>query len=225
MKLRILLAALVPGLAALGAEAAPVTGARPVEMAGSRVVLSFSLPARFDEGEILLVVEGGPRVRLTPELPPGTTRAEVLLPALAGRARFVLRAGRPRDGRTETPREREERDIAFSEPFLLQPSSSARLPYRAPVSRVVAGSPATEWWATEALSRPEAPDRDARTSSGLEAGVPQDAPLLDGKRSPRHGRAAPKVEGGANAVVALLGRHRSSRAVGAFPGAAIPLLN
>ncbi|MBL8112732.1 MAG: hypothetical protein JNK60_07595 [Acidobacteria bacterium] len=224
--LRRLLAALVPGLAALGAEGASIDGARPVEAAGSRIVVSFSLPARFDEGEILLAVEGGPRVRLTPELAPGTTRAEVVLPALAGRARFVLRAGRPRDGRVETPGEREERDIAFSRPFHIEVSGAARLPYRSAPTRRVPGGPASEWWATEPLSRPTEPEGDGHTSSsGLTAGAPADEALLTAKRVVRPGRTAPKAEGGRSPVPVAAARPRADRALAAFPGAAVPLLN
>lgn len=117
----------------------------------TRYSVAWTLPAGFDESELLLEIAGGPRVRLTDEIRSRSPRVEVVLPRLTGRARFVVRAGR--DGGGAEDRGLAERDVAFSESFALAaiPAASARPPVRAAASRPARGHE-MEWW-SEAPAR------------------------------------------------------------------------
>ncbi|MDX9736322.1 MAG: hypothetical protein RBU36_19490, partial [Thermoanaerobaculia bacterium] len=61
---------------------------------GDAIAVAWTLPPGFEESELLIQVDGGPRIRLTPECHDENPRFVIEVPALAGRARFVLRAGR-----------------------------------------------------------------------------------------------------------------------------------
>jgi hypothetical protein len=109
---------------------------------GGTVAVSWNLPVGFEESELLIALEGGPRVRLTDESPEARPRVLVRLPALVGRARFVVRAGR----KDASGRHRGT-DVAFSESFSLSYSPvSGPIPVLAPRSRPAPGEE-TEWWA------------------------------------------------------------------------------
>jgi hypothetical protein len=115
----------------------------------SGITVSWHLPPGFEESELLLEVEGGPRVRLTDELRGPHPRVVVVLPALAGSARFLVRAGREDE---ERGGKRREIDIARSESFALAGvPTTGRVPVWAATTRPVPGS-AMEWWA-EATGR------------------------------------------------------------------------
>lgn len=114
--------------------------------------VSWQLPAGFEESELLLEIDGGPRVRLTDELREDRPRVEVRMPALAGMARFVVRAGR------KTGRGRhEEVDLASSGWFVLSAiPASGPMPVLARASRPVPGSE-MEWWSETAGRIPQGP--------------------------------------------------------------------
>lgn len=109
-----------------------------------QITVSWDLPDGFDESELLVEVEGGPRVRLTGEIRGRNPRVNLSLPPLAGRARFVVRAGR--DDEERERRGLAEQDIAFSESFPLgELPTSPRAPVRAAASRPASGHE-MEWW-------------------------------------------------------------------------------
>ena len=210
---RALLAILVFASPALPATVhVDVSGPSP----DGRFAVSWALPSGFDESELLVEVDGGPRVRLTDELRVARPSVLVEVPALAGTARFVVRAGGAGLG---------ERDVAFSERFRIDGLAlSGRAPVLLPASRSNRAA-GTEWWA----------DRPAAvapfSSSGLSAPgareVDEPAPVL-ALPVPRAG------EGPGSAAVSLLPRRRgasppaplpASLRAEAFRGAAVPLRN
>lgn len=139
---------------------------------GATVAVSWTLPAGFEESELLIVLEGGPRVRLTDESPEARPRVLVRLPALVGTARFVVRAGRQEAGGR-----RRAHDVAFSESFSLSFSPvSGPIPVLAPRSRPAPGEE-TEWWAESTRPVREGP------APGME-GRPAAATTLPGASSP-----------------------------------------
>lgn len=121
---------------------------------GHSVAVSWRLPEGFAESELLIQVDGGPRVRLTDETREAHPRVVARIPALAGTARFLVRAGR-----RDTDGRHREQTVAVSEPFALGPSlAPGPLPARALSSRPSAGEP-MEWWAGTSGRAPEGPSR------------------------------------------------------------------
>lgn len=141
-----LVATLLPSMHARGEGVVVETGPF-VSVSG--LTVSWQLPAGFEESELLLEVEGGPRVRLTNELRGRHPRVAVVLPALVGTARFLVRAGRKDE---ERGGKHSEFDIARSERFALAglPTTN-RVPVWAATTRPIPGA-AMEWWA-EATGR------------------------------------------------------------------------
>ncbi len=208
---------------------APIAGAESivVEQGGhdsaSGITVSWYLPPGFEESELLLEIEGGPRVRLTGELRGRHPRAVVNLPALAGSARFVVRAGRNTEDRGP---DREEVDVAASGSFALTGlPTTGRAPVRAAATRPVPGA-AMEWWA-EASGRPVEGPSPALAGPVLagDAEEPPDAPALPSSRPvpavpTREEAAGP---GDPSPAAALAVRRGPRERV--FPGAATPLRN
>lgn len=206
---------------------APIAGAESVVVeqgardAASGITVSWHLPPGFEESELLLEIEGGPRVRLTGELRGRHPRAVVNLPALAGSARFVVRAGRKPEDRGS---DHEEIDVAASGSFALAGlPTTGRAPVRAAATRPVPGA-AMEWWA-EAFGRPaEGPSPTlAGPVLARDAEEPPAAPALP---SSRPVPAVPTSEAAAgpgdpSSVAALAFRRGPREKV--FTGAATPL--
>ena len=188
---------------------------------GSTIAVSWRLPQGFEESELLIQVDGGPRVRLTDESREERPRVVVSIPALTGTARFLVRAGRREaDGRHR------EHTIATSEPFALGPPvAGGPLPARALSSRPSAGEP-MEWWSKSAGHAPEGPTPGlesrrtewspgrAETPAALPAPRPDGAPRKESTdRTAVDAGPAEPVPVGAGL------RH------GAFAGAPVPLRN
>lgn len=216
-----LLATLLPATSVAAEGVVVETQGTP---ASSGITVSWHLPPGYDESELLLEVEGGPRVRLTPELDGRAPRVVVVLPVLAGTARFVVRAGRENDRRNGR---REEVDVAASETFSLSGLATAgQFPVRAAATRPVPGA-VMEWWA-EAPGRPvegPEPSRTGPSAPTVTAEGTRADPALPSSR-PVSGlpadedRAAPG-EGPPTAPPAPQAGPRA----GAFPGATTPLRN
>ena len=190
---------------------------------GRTVVVSWDVPREYEESELLIVVEGGPRVRLTDEQLEPSPRVHVRLPSLVGTARFLVRAGRR--GPDGTHR---EEDLVRSEPFPLAihpTGAGASLPVLAPSTRPGAMAE-TEWWAEEAAGRvgwPESGLGDAdRARSGDVIRSVGDLPPS------RHGSAPSRDDGPG---LASPDRLATSLPPGAgprerpFSGAPVPLRN
>lgn len=149
------LALLAHILLAQGAASEGIVVESGLDPSASGITVSWHLPPGFEESELLLEIEGGPRVRLTDELLGRHPRVVVVLPALAGKARLLVRAGRKDETRGGKHR---EIDIARSESFALAGlPSTGRVPVRAATTRPVPGA-AMEWWA-------EAPGRSVEGPS------------------------------------------------------------
>ena len=135
----VLLAAL-PIAAPAAARGIVVEPARIVP--GATVAVSWEVPPGCEESELLIEVEGGPRVRLTDERRERSPRVVVRIPALAGTARLLVRGG----GEGPEGRHRET-DLLVSERFVLAPGprTLATPPVPAASTRPDAG-PAWEWW-------------------------------------------------------------------------------
>lgn len=152
------------------------------------ITVSWDVPHGFDESELLVEVEGGPRVRLTGEIHGRSPQVTVTLPRLAGRARFVVRAGREageadEDRDEDAEEESRERDVAWSESFGLDElPMSPVVPVRAASTRPLPGID-MEWWA-------EAP---ARGKEGPGSGIsePRAAAPIDGSPAPALGSSRP----------------------------------
>lgn len=210
-------------LLAPGAGAEGVVVETRTDASVSGITVSWQLPPGFEESELLLEVEGGPRVRLTDELRGRHPRVVVVLPALAGSARFVVRAGREDEDRGGKHR---EVDVARSERFALAGlPTTGRVPVRAAATRPVPGA-TMEWWAEAAGRSVEGPSPflDGRVPA-VDTATPPAAPALP---SSRPGAAASPTEAtaglgdGTPAAPLTTG----SRALGrAFPGATTPLRN
>lgn len=188
-----------------------------------RFAVSWELPPGLDESELLVEIEGGPRVRLTGEIRSRSPRVDVALPRLAGRARFVIRAGLD-----DADREREglaERDVAFSETFTLDViTTSVRAPVRAAVSRPSPGHE-MEWWSEPPARGIEGPGAGL-SASRVEGGA------VDTDREPALKERRPASSGLSSSSSRTRTRHhlratRPSRPVGSrpFSGAAVPLRN
>jgi hypothetical protein len=188
-----------------------------------RATVSWDLPAGFDESELLVEIEGGPRVRLTGEIRSRNPRVDVALPRLSGRARFVIRAGR--DIEEIDRRGLEERDVSYSEAFTLgEIRTSPRSPVRAASTRPTAGHE-TEWWSESPTRRIEGPAA-GMSASRLSRGAigPDPLPLLRGPRP--ESQAASSVSSAAR----LQHPSRTSWPAeplgsGRFSGTAVPLRN
>jgi len=148
--LPIALLAALPLASPLGAQGIVVEPG--VIAPGHTVTVSWRVPAGFEESELLVVLDGGPRVRLTDEFREERPRAVVRVPAVVGTARFLVRAGRENaSGRHE------EIDVATSEWFSLAFAPvAAPVPVRAPSTRPASGE-AMEWWSHPAGRVPEGP--------------------------------------------------------------------
>lgn len=189
---------------------------------GHTVAVSWRVPAGFVESELLVVLDGGPRVRLTDEFREERPRAVVRVPAVVGRARFLVRAGRK-----NAAGRHEEIDLATSEWFSLSFAPVAGpVPVRAPSTRPDSGE-ATEWWSQPAAGRtPDGP------SPGIDAPNATDGP--DGTASPA---ALPpdRTDAGPGSPRTIAGfleeRQAAPRPPGPrvldrpFPGAPVPLRN
>ncbi len=194
----------------------------PGEVApGRTVAVSWHLPAGFEESELLIELDGGPRVRLTEESREEHPRFTVRLPAVVGTARFVVRAGR-KDG---SGRHREF-TVATSESFSLAFSSvAAPIPVRAPASRPAPGEE-MEWWA-EAPGRPgEGPTPSLEGPvARADSTAPPEAPALPSSRPVPEASlfevSCALPEGTPAAPLAPPGGARER----AFPGASTPLRN
>lgn len=219
---------LAPAVLAALALAPPALAARlvvePAPLApGRTVVVSWDVPHEYEESELLIVVEGGPRVRLTDEQLDPSPRVHVRLPSLVGTARFLVRAGRKGpDGRHR------EEDLARSEPFPLAidpAGAGASLPVLAPSTRPDAMEE-TEWWAEEAAGRLGWPGSGlgdgARTRSG-------EVPRSVGDLPPTRHETAPSRDTGRD----LAAPERRAAALPSearprersFSGAQVPLRN
>ena len=131
-------------------------------VSGGTVAVSWTLPSGFEESELLIALEGGPRVRLTDESREARPRFLVRLPAVVGTARFVVRAGRKVDGGRHR-----EFDVATSESFPLAFASvSGPIPVLAPASRPAPGEE-TEWWAEskEPVREEQVPGMEGRRTA------------------------------------------------------------
>jgi hypothetical protein len=147
---------------------------------GGTVAVSWNLPVGFEESELLIALEGGPRVRLTDESREARPRFLVRLPAVVGTARFLVRAGR----KDASGRHREI-DVATSESFSLAFAPvSGPIPVLAPASRPVPGEE-TEWWSESTRPVPDGPPpgmEGRRTAVEAPMGAPSSA-ILPSSRS------------------------------------------
>ncbi len=176
---RLLLAGL---LAASQADAAGVRVEPLASDRHARFAVSWELPPGFDESELLLEIEGGPRVRLTGEIRSRSPRVDVDLPRLAGRARFVVRAGR--DGDDVEGRGLAEREVAVSESFaLVAVTTSARTPVRAAASRPVPGGE-MEWWSDPPRRGLEGPGAGLSASRVADGALDPDRLHIKKRRRP-----------------------------------------
>ncbi len=198
----------------------PSPGASPADIA-----VSWQLPHGFDESELLLQIEGGPRVRLTDEVRGDHPRVVVVLPLLAGSARFVVRAGREIDG-DHRGGDREEIDVAQSESFELAGlPATGRVPVRAPATRPVPGA-AMEWWAEPAGRPLEGPSPAlGRPPSAAEAEAGRAAPAVPSSRPLPAASPAGEASGPRDESPAAPSGTASSAREPAFPGASTPLRN
>ena len=220
--MRIRLIALLAALPFTSVASARGVVLEPGEIApGRTVTVSWQLPAGFEESELLIELDGGPRVRLTEESREERPRFAVRLPAVVGTARFVVRAGR-NDGNGR----HREITVSTSESFSLAFSSAAApVPVRAPATRPAPGEE-MEWWAeapgrsaegpSPALESPvAAADAELRQEAAAlpsSPPVPAASPLEVASGLPEEGRFAP------------LAMPNGARAC-SFSGAAIPLRN
>ena len=220
----------VPALALLAtlfsatyASADGVVVERGLSASAAGITVSWHLPPGFEESELLLQIEGGPRVRLTDELRGQSPRVVVVLPLLTGSARFVVRAGRKDETRGGKHR---EIDVAKSERFSLAGlPTTGRVPVRAAATRPAPGA-TMEWWA-EAASRPigglSVPLESPATAAISEA--PSPSPALPASRPvPATSPAEAVAEPGAEAAAAPLASADGVRDL-AFSGATTPLRN
>lgn len=146
MRLRALLLFAVIPLASPAAARGIVIEPAPLAP-GRTVVVSWEVPAAYEESELLVEVDGGPRVRLSNEQGARSPSVHVRLPSLVGTARFVVRAGR-----TGPDGKRREEDLDRSErfPLAFDPSwSGVAPPVLAASTRPDLGEE-MEWWEEEA---------------------------------------------------------------------------
>ena len=187
---------------------------------GRSILVSWRLPDGFVESELLIQVEGGPRVRLTDESREAHPSFVVRVPALAGRARFLVRAGRLEpDGRHR------EHTVATSEPFTLGPTvAPGPLPFRALSSRPASGE-AMEWWSEAGGPAVEGPTTGlGRRQAEWSPDVEEAAAALPAPRP----EALPAREVSEGAALDSRPRDPGPDAGfrhGAFAGAPVPLRN
>lgn len=188
---------------------------------GEAIAVAWTLPPGFEESELLIQVDGGPRIRLTPECHDENPRFVVQVPALAGRARFVLRAGR-----VEEDGIHRERTIDATEWFPIAPSYAAGpLPLRVPHTHPSEGEE-MEWWSEPVGRVPEGPTPGLHRpfSSEFSAATPS-SPALSESRS----EDVPSSESSVRRDVDARARTRTGHERGyrerAFPGAPVPLRN
>lgn len=215
-----LLACLLPATHA-SAEGVVVEAAASSSAPG--ISVSWQLPPGFEESELLLQIEGGPRVRLTDELRGSNPRVVVVLPVLAGRAHFVVRAGREDE---DERGHREEIDVATSESFdLAGRPTTGRVPVRAAATRPVAGAE-MEWWA-QAAGRPvEGPSPVLESPpSAAGAAEPASAPALPSSRPLPPASPAGASSGFREAPQDVSDAPANGIREPAFRGAATPLRN
>jgi hypothetical protein len=186
-------------------------------------LVSWDLPPGFEESELLLAVEGGPRVRLTDELWNRNPRVRVVLPALAGMARFVVRAGRDSSG---AKLQAEERDIAFSPAFLLPNlTNSGRVPVRSASTRPLPGAE-MEWWADRPATPVEGPAPGLRRPDSIggagerEGGLALPSPRFEFSRIGSESEARSRTEQICRSLP-----NRSTELSTVFSGATVPLRN
>ena len=210
-------------LGAPNAGAEGVAVEQSVSDPASGITVTWHLPPGFEESELLLEIEGGPRVRLTDELRGRHPRVVVTLPALAGSARFVVRAGRDAD---ERGAKRREIDVATSATFALAGlPTTGRSPVWAAATRPIPGA-AMEWWA-DASGRPVEGPSPARAGPVVaeDAEEPLAAPALPSSRPVPAVSASEAAAGpGDPSPPAALAARRGPRER-AFTGAATPLRN
>lgn len=189
--------------------------------AGSAVTVSWQLPGGFEESELLIEVDGGPRVRLTDESREERPRVTVRLPAVIGTARFVVRAGR-----MDWSGRHREIDVATSKSFPLAFASVlGPVPVRAPASRPVPGGE-TEWWseATERVPAGPAPGVEGPIATETQDGTSSPAAL-----PPARADVGPASHGDTEVLreANRAAPHPPERRVRdrAFAGAPVPLRN
>lgn len=188
---------------------------------GDAIAVAWTLPPGFAESELLIQVDGGPRIRLTPECHDENPRFVVRVPALSGRARFVLRAGR-----VEEDGIHRERTIDSTEWFQLAPSYAAgTLPIRAPHTHPSEGEEMEWWWdPVGRVPQGPAPGLHSPFSSEVSAATPS-SPALSERRS----EDAPSSESSVHGDVDAGARTRNGLERGyrerSFPGAPVPLRN
>lgn len=189
--------------------------------AGDAIAVAWTLPPGFEESELLIQVDGGPRIRLTPECHDERPRFVVTVPALAGRARFVLRAGR-----VEEDGIHRERTIDSTEWFPIAPSYAAgSIPIRAPHTHPSEGEE-MEWWSDSAGRIPEGPTPGLHRPWTAEASASTPpSPALSESRS----EDVPSSESSVHGDVDAGARTRNGLERGyrerSFPGAPVPLRN
>jgi hypothetical protein len=217
------LALLASFFSASYASAGGVVVERSPNASTAGITVSWHLPPGFEESELLLQIDGGPRVRLTDELRGQSPRVVVVLPLLTGSARFVVRAGRKDEARGGKHR---EIDVARSERFsLVGLPTTGRVPVRAAATRPAPGA-TMEWWA-EAARRPvEGPSaalESPATAAISEAPFP--SPALPASRPlPATSPTEAVADAGAEAPFAPLASANGVRDL-AFSGATTPLRN
>ncbi|HPA50554.1 MAG TPA: hypothetical protein PLP50_03030 [Thermoanaerobaculia bacterium] len=188
---------------------------------GDAIAVAWTLPPGFEESELLIQVDGGPRIRLTPECHDENPRFVIEVPALAGRARFVLRAGR-----VEEDGVHREHTIDSTEWFQIAPSFAAGpLPIRAPHTHPSEGEE-MEWWSDSVGRVPEGPTSGLHRpwTAEVSAATPS-SPALSESRSEDLLSSESSVRGDVDARA----RNRNGLERGyrerSFPGAPVPLRN
>ncbi len=176
-------ALLLLAISALSAEGTICFEKDPADFSG-RVWVSWDLPVGFEESELLIEIEGGPRVRLTRDTSELHPRATVLLPPLAGSARFVVRAGRKTSGNRYG---REEQDVLYSPRFSLSSfATSNRVPVRATPSHPAPGLD-MEWWSEDPETGEEGPAPPSITNGWTWQEGGREIPALPAAKDPGSG--------------------------------------
>lgn len=220
--MRLLSLALLAALSlARPADAGLIDVATGAVAPGEAIAVAWTLPPGFEESELLIQVDGGPRIRLTPECHDENPRFVVQVPALTGRARFVLRAGR-----VEEDGVRRERTIDATEWFQIVPSYAAGpLPIRAPHTRPSEGEE-MEWWSDPVGRVPEGPTSGLHRPGTAEvsAATPS-SPALSESRSKDVPSSESSVCGDVGARTPTPTGHERGYRERSFPGASVPLRN
>lgn len=183
--------------------------------------VSWTVPEMFDESELFLAIEGGPRVRLTRELSERNPRVTVVLPALQGKARFVVRAGRNATGADPGL---SERDIGGSSFFSLRPARSGPIPVKAAATRPEPGR-AMEWWADPSGQPLEGPVTGLDQRGTMEQGLPGSGESVLASTRPELHLPKSHALHGLKGLEAETGDRIFPGSSSAFSGAATPLRN